>query len=257
MDIISRLATVPFLQSGAVDEATEVFIAIIVRMLVAAGLTIVPDHLKEKWQEWGWRNAILFVLSFLIVPMSAWLLRCVANVPIPGFDPRCDFTGVVLDCLYPGFMAFFVNYVADDVIERARSRKQTSKLRRAALAINNIWTWIFLITVAVEFTLLQSALDWQLSLTLSIVTAIVTTLIGLYLQRALTLQNGNVLPLTLEMRLDLILGDVLWWILLAVKIIVHILPLPFWLKPIVSIGMTILLFIFVNVIVFRRATQET
>lgn len=248
------ISIVPAVQAGPIlNETTEAFFALVVRVIVAALLTAAPPKWKEKWEKAPWRNAVLFGLSFVFVPMLFWLLRCPGGVPIPGYVPRCSFAGVVLDALYPGFMAFMLNYVTEDVINWARRRKRDNIVTDAIQWLNNVWFWIFVATVIFEFFLLQIHVSWEISLAISIIFSIVATGFGLILQAHHIRGNGiSFFAVTAFVPAT----EYLWWVVLIVKIIVHILPLPFWLKPIISIGLTLVLFVLVNLVIYSRVKAQ-
>lgn len=231
---------------GIIDDTIEVFFALAVRFLVAIGLAVVPASWKEKWEHFAWRNAVLFGISFIFIPMLFWVLRCPGGVPVPGYDPRCSFTGVILDALYPGLMAFALNYMGEGVFRWARDKRASDSGKRGALLINRVGFWLFLITVVVEYVLLRLALVWHISLAVSIIASIAISLFGLLLQ----LPSARVIGAGIRT----LVSEVLWWVILVVKLIVHLLPIPFWLKPIISIALTIGLFVVVNLLlaIFRR-----
>lgn len=240
---------VPFLAKPEpiLNQTTEAFFALAVRIIVAVGLTIVPPSWKEKWESWGWRNAILFGISFIFVPMLFWGLRCPGGVPIPGYVPRCSFTGVILDALYPGFFAFILNYVGEDMYQRSREWKRKPRIQGIVHLWNSLPFWLFLLTVAVEAILLVSGLNWQITLAISVAVAILTTLFGILTQTDILSKVG--LPYTFA-AFGLLMQEVWWWIILIVKIVVHLLPIPFWLKPLISIGLTLILFFAAHLILW-------
>jgi hypothetical protein len=81
--------------------------------------------MQALWDaEWQWRNLILLCVSVLLVPLTLWALTCFPDPPImiPGYSPGCTFAAVVMEALYPGFLAFLINYVGEDAYQRARAR---------------------------------------------------------------------------------------------------------------------------------------
>lgn len=223
---------------GSGRGSTEAVFALIVRIIVAIGLTSVPQRWRDKWEQFEWRNGILLLMSVVFVPVLLYGLHCWGGVNVPGYRPSCDFGGFVMDALYVGVLAYLYNYVSEDMYRRAMG----SRRRLSGAFFNNVWFWIFAFTVALEASLLVLGVGWQLSLAISIIASIVTTMFGLYLQRCLFpawQARGAIRSVT---------TDLLWWVVLAVKIIVHLLPIPIVLKPMLSIALTIILFIVVNVI---------
>lgn len=122
------------LAGGVVRGATEAIFALVVRAVIAVGLTIVPPEWREKWDHFGWRNGVIFAMSFIVVPLLLYGLSCWGGVPIPSYAPRCDFSGLIMDAFYPGFLAFLFNYVGEDMWRHASRRK-----KRASMFINSLW----------------------------------------------------------------------------------------------------------------------
>jgi hypothetical protein len=258
--VVAVLSVIPMFDAiaRAPRMATEAVFALVVRVVVAVGLTCVPPWLREKWDKFGWRNAVLLLISFVLVPLLFYGLYCWADVPIPQYSAECNFGGLVLDALYPGFLAFLFNYVGEDMYQRASA----PRTRLAYAWFNNAWVWAFIGTVALEFFLLKSGLDPWTGLAISVVASIAMTVFVVLFQQQCWYRREHELPAA-NVRVAVILAyaqaairEVLWWVVLAVKVIVHLLPIPFWLKPVVSIVLTIALFIFVNVVLTTPRRRE-
>lgn len=266
--LASVFSVVPLFEplARAPRMATEAVFALCVRVLVAVILTCLPPWLQEKWEHFGWRNAVLFGLSFLFIPLLFYGLYCWGDVPIPQYSAECDFGGLILDALYPGFLAFLFNYVGEDLYSRAAKAVNRKRSFRFAYAwYNNLWVWAFIGTVAVEFVLLNTALSPWTSLAISVIASIAMTVFVVLFQELQVYRDGGYgrTDVGLGWRLGALtslvsaaLREILWWVVIAVKIIVHLLPIPFWLKPIFSIVLTIALFIFVNVILTTPRRQK-
>jgi hypothetical protein len=77
-------------------------IALVVGFVVSVLAETIPGF-KEKWSEWKWKRASLLGL-FLVVPLGAWLLSCIAELTIPG-TYLCTTQGV-FDTVIMGLVAF-------------------------------------------------------------------------------------------------------------------------------------------------------
>jgi len=146
-----------------ISQISEGYFAVIVRVFVMLLIVAIPG-MKQLWEDdWKWKNLVLLGISVVLVPMGFWLLECVGSVDIPGFVPRCTFEGVVMDALYPGLLAFLFNYVGEDALTWARSRKN-NLLSVALRWAGNLFFWGFVITVVAEAVLLLMGVPWELGL---------------------------------------------------------------------------------------------
>lgn len=220
------------------SEVSEGLYAAVVRALIMAAQAIIPGA-REWWETSRWKNAVAFG-ACMLVPIILWAVVCPLDwADIPGYEPRCNMEGVLLDVLYKGFLAFTVNYVGEDAFKWLKRKAKKPAAALATRWLGSFWFWVFILTVVLEFFLSRSALDWQLSLAISIAAAVIATLIGVVLFPSI-----RSLGLCMQSRV----GNVLWWSALVVKIVIHLLPLPFWLKPFISTGLTLLVFLLANFI---------
>lgn len=124
IQLVAGAAGVRSLEATATDT-TEAAFALVVRVLVQVALIVIPG-MQGLWDnDWKWRNLILFGISFLFVPLLFYGLVCWGAVPIPTYNPDCTFAGLVMQALYPGFLAFVINYVGEDTYRRVKARDYT------------------------------------------------------------------------------------------------------------------------------------
>ena len=81
---------------------TREMIALVVGSVVSILVEIIPGF-KEIWSGWKWRRASLLGL-FVVVPLGAWVLVCLAEVVIPG-EYLCTMQGL-FDAMIMGIVAF-------------------------------------------------------------------------------------------------------------------------------------------------------
>jgi len=221
------------------SEVNESLIAAVVRGLIIILKTTIPP-LKRWWEQSEWRNLVIFGLCVL-APLAMWFLECPPGgawdpVDIPAFNPRCNLEGIIIDVLYAAAIAFMFNFVGEKGFDWMKDKIENRAVQIVLRWLDNLWFWVFVATVVVEFFLLQAGLSWQSSLVVSVVFTIATTILAVLVSPRLRL---------LEVQSPFN-SDIMWWIMMGLKVIIHILPIPFWLKPILSIGLTILVFILVN-----------
>lgn len=220
------------------SEVSEGLYAGVVRALILAAQSIIPGA-KEWWETSPWKNAVAFG-ACMLVPLVLWAIVCPLGwADIPGYEPRCNMEGVLLDVIYKGFLAFIINYVGEDAFKWIRGKCKSPIGYLATRWMGSFWFWVFLLTVVLEFFLSRSALNWQISLAISVGAAVIATLVGVVL-----FPSVRALGLCVQSKV----GNILWWSALVVKVIIHLLPLPFWLKPFISTGLTLLVFLFANFI---------
>lgn len=216
--------------TSVVTEIAEGFYAAIARALIVV-LTRIPG-VGDWWETSEWKQIAVFGLCILSA-LSVWAIECPLGwADIPAYDPRCDMEGVILDVLYPAFLAWLFNWAGEEVARWVR-RKFCGKV--FVRWLSNPLFYLFLLTVAIEFILFLTPLPWQIDLFISVTAAILAAIFGLLLPRV----RAHIHPLT---------RAILWWVLLVVKMVVHLLPIPFYLKPIINVTLTVALFILVNFI---------
>lgn len=96
-----------------ITEVSEALFAAIVRALILVARKIVPG-LDEVWPAWPWKNLSTFG-TCMIVAVLLWAIVCPLEwADIPHYEPRCTTEGFLLDALYPGFLAFLLNYTGEE-----------------------------------------------------------------------------------------------------------------------------------------------
>lgn len=220
------------------SEVSEGLYAAVVRALIMAAQAVIPG--AKEWLETSkWKNAAVFG-ACMLVPIILWTIVCPLDwADIPGYEPRCNMEGILLDVVYQGFMAFALNFVGEYAFKWVRDKCTSGIAALATRWLGSFWFWVFVGTVVMEFFLSRSTMDWQLSLGISVGVSIVATLVG-----RMFFPSVRALGLCVQSKV----GELIWWAAMVVKIIIHLLPLPMFIKPFLSIGLTLLIFLLANFI---------
>lgn len=106
--------------TAIVSAAPEVFFAAIIAALLAVLRVTIPP-LRDWLEATEWDKLFVFGLA-MVAGAVLWALACPGGVGIPGFSPRCSFEGVLMDALYPAFLAFAVYHVGENLFKFSKSR---------------------------------------------------------------------------------------------------------------------------------------
>lgn len=224
------------------SEVSEGLYAGVVRALILAAQSIHPA-VKEWWETSDWSKAVV-AGACLLTAAIMWVITCPLKwLDIPIYQPGCDPQGFILDVLYKGFLAYMLNWGGESAFKWAKDKAKNRVCKLALGWLGSFWFWVFIITVAVELLLTQMTLGWQVSLAISIGVAILSTLLGVALFPSIR---------SLRIRILSKYGNMLWWAAIVAKIVVHLLPLPFWLKPIINLALTAVVFVLANFVFGRR-----
>jgi len=230
MNILLEIAKKP--TAGILTEVSEVFYAAIVSGLILIILAI--PGAKSWWETTGWKRIIIFGLC-LLSAISVWAIECPLDwADIPGYAPRCNMEGIILDVLYAAFLDWALRWAGEEAVKLVQKARKRSPLTRYFTSTGFA---LFLLTVVIEFVLLCLGLPWQTGLAISVTAAILVTLLGMFLTN-----------FPFAIRANPLLRTALWWLALILKVVVHTLPIPFFLKPIINIVLTIIVFVLVNFI---------
>jgi hypothetical protein len=113
-------------------QVSEAVFAAIVRALILIARKIVPG-LDTLWPTWKWKNMATFGGS-VTVAIALWAVVCPLDwADIPQYQPRCTTEGFLLDALYPGFLAFLLNFTGEEGFKWLR--------RRRHLTAHNFVSW--------------------------------------------------------------------------------------------------------------------
>lgn len=211
--------------NGIISEVSEAFYAALARGVITV-IWAFPG-VKKWWEESEWTQILTFGIC-VTVALSAWAIVCPLGwAEIPGYDPRCDAEGVILDVMYAAFLAWLINWAGENAFKWARER-------RGSTAAGISLVQLFLGVLILEAILLSLGLPWQTGLVISVLAAFAAAILG------------AMLPSMATLRMSPGLRRIVWWLGMGVKIIIHFLPITWWLKPILSVALTAILFIIVN-----------
>lgn len=217
-------------------EVNEGLFAAVVRALIMAAQAVIPGA-EEWWKKSRWKN--LVVLSLCMgAPMIMWAIECPLGwADIPAFEPRCNAEGVLLDTLYPGFLAFLINYVGEDAFDWIRRKTKNRAVFIFLSWLGSLAFWLFVAIVVVEAIISLSGMAWWLGLLVSTGIGVLLTLIGMVLQS---------MSLAIQSSVLMSGGQIIWWVAIGLKIIVHFLPIPSFVAFIISGTLSVIVFLLAN-----------
>jgi len=96
-----------------ITEISEGLFAAIARAIIIMFTAMIPGA-SEWWEVTEWRNLITFGVC-VFAGVGMWALVCPLDISIPVYNPRCGLEGFLLDGLYPGILAYLLNYVGVEV----------------------------------------------------------------------------------------------------------------------------------------------
>lgn len=222
---------------GFLIETPEALYAAIVTALILFAKSIHPSF-KDWWKESGWDRAITAGACFLTA-VILWAFTCPLKwLDLPIYQPGCDVEGFIINVPYKAFLAYMLNWGGMESFSWIREKVKSKAASITISWLNSFWFWAFLGIVVLEYVLLQSGLTFYIGLGVVLLSVFFTTILGTITTPSLASQAR-----ALSFNVNLF-----WWGALVIKILLHVLPLPFWLSPVVSIFFTLILFVISNIV---------
>ena len=212
------------LQVKGLEEAA---IATIVGGLILIINSVTPDW---NWYQDKYKNLWRLLLCEA-VPFGAYFTECFSNADVPLLDPVCGAQGIINSAI-AGVLAYLMN----EYSERALREQIIPRLKKYRAQLAGTWVYIFLFTVLLEVVLLFLGVNPWIGMLISILATVITTVLGVLIS-----------PLAV-FRASWEVRQLVWAFTTVLKVVIHFLPLPFWLKPLISAGLTVVVFIVTNFI---------
>lgn len=222
---------------GFATEAPEVLYAAIVAALILFAKSVHPGF-QSWWEESEWDKVITAGACFLTATIL-WVFTCPLNwLDLPIYQPNCSIEGFLINVPYKAFLAYMFNWSGVEAFNWVRERTKNKALGITVSWLSSFWFWSFLGLVIFEYLLLQSGLSIFVGMAVIVGASLMASALGV-----ITLPSLSPYARALSFNIDY-----LWWGALFIKVALHIIPLPFWLSPIVSIFFTIVIFIVSNMV---------
>lgn len=225
------------------NEVHEGFYAGIVRALILFAKGVHPA-VREWWENSQW-SKLVTAGACLLTAAVLWVLTCPLGwLDIPIYKPGCDPQGVLIDVLYKAFLAYMLNWGGESAFRWARDKVKNRVSLTILTWFGSFAFWVFIGTVVIEFLLSVSGIGLWTGFFISAAVSLLATLMGKFLFTMAWAIRSQAL-----MRF----GDILWLAAMVAKILIHFAPIPFYLKPLLSVGLTAIVFFLANFVFGRRS----